>query len=244
MGQAVISSASTAARFGLQEPSSIAACMLPSLLKCAPVLLCLTLGCSATRRWDIDSVPQGYRVSVDGVAIGPTPCWIEYQFDPRNPYVSFLVTVYPPQGMLGALPWTQRVYPARAADNILVATFERTSSPLAPPRALQLADLEGTRIIADDRTFLGIITKDPLLPDSITNRFGEHSSSIFPDSIFCRVGLYGSPASHWSAFNPYAISPPYIVDDGGHWIAYLSTNPQISPRVDTHALLAFLGISQ
>jgi hypothetical protein len=100
--------------------------------------------------------------------------------------------------------------------------------------------LIGKRIIGSDEAFLGIISKGKFEQDSIVNTFGDHGSEFSAVSITNKFSPYGSQFSNLSALNPSASLPPKIFD-GETFIAYLTTNNLLTPRVDMQKLLAWLN---
>ncbi|UCD95331.1 MAG: hypothetical protein JSU69_04580 [Candidatus Zixiibacteriota bacterium] len=101
------------------------------------------------------------------------------------------------------------------------------------------AHLEGAKIVAADGTFLGIISTRPFDPDSIANEFGEYGNEFKPKSIFNEFGQYGNRLSSLSPFNPMAAAPPKISRDD-RFVAYLTKNSFLSPRIDPDELLSWL----
>jgi len=100
--------------------------------------------------------------------------------------------------------------------------------------------LEGTLIVADDGQFLGVITTNKFNSDSITNEYGKYGSQYNSNSIFNKYGNYGSEYSSLSPFNKYTSTPPKICDGNGNFIAYLTANRYLTPRVDPLLLIAWL----
>jgi len=97
------------------------------------------------------------------------------------------------------------------------------------------------RIVADDGQFLGIISRNSVSSDSISNTVGSYGSTVSSTSIFNSVGNYGISVSSLSPFNSVSSSPPKIVDSNGNFIAYLTKNTIKTPRVDPDDLKDFLG---
>ena len=84
--------------------------------------------------------------------------------------------------------------------------------------------LEGAIIIANDNEYLGKISKSQFDSDSINNQFGT----------------YGSEFSSLSPFNKFTSTPPKIYKEN-IFIAYLSVNTFMFPRVDTNLLVVWLN---
>ena len=95
----------------------------------------------------------------------------------------------------------------------------------------------------DGGMFLGAISSDLTLPDSIINPVGDHGSPLSPVSISNPNGPFGDATSHSSAYNPNACCPPIIwVWDGNSYSFryFVSKNPSASPRIDPDRLLSYL----
>ena len=100
--------------------------------------------------------------------------------------------------------------------------------------------LEGAIIIANDNQFLGKISKNQFDLDSINNQFGTYGSEFSLYSIFNQFGTYGSEFSSLSPFNKFTSTPPKIYKEN-IFIAYLTVNTFMFPRVDTNLLVAWLN---
>ena len=99
--------------------------------------------------------------------------------------------------------------------------------------------LEGAILIANDNQFLGKISKNQFDSDSINNKYGTYGSEYSSYSIFNKYGTYGSEYSSLSPFNKYTSTPPKIYKEN-IFIAYLTVNTFMFPRVDTNLLVAWL----
>jgi len=99
--------------------------------------------------------------------------------------------------------------------------------------------LEGAILIANDNQFLGKISKNQFDSDSINNQFGTYGSEFSLYSIFNQFGTYGSEFSSLSPFNKFTSTPPKIYKEN-IFIAYLTVNTFMFPRVDTNLLIAWL----
>jgi len=87
-------------------------------------------------------------------------------------------------------------------------------------------------VISDDGEYLGKITYS-VNPDSILNSIGIYGSELSGKSIWNRLGKYGSKFSPFSAFNPYATSPPKIYKNG-IFVGYLTINSLLPNRVNPY----------
>ena len=104
-----------------------------------------------------------------------------------------------------------------------------------------IARLEGAEIVSEDGRFLGRISRNPLDTDSIANTLGKYGSRLSSTSIFNRMGRYGGTSAA-SPFNTAAAAPPRIRTPEGEFIAYLTLNKAMEPRVDPHHLMSYLGV--
>lgn len=84
-------------------------------------------------------------------------------------------------------------------------------------QATDLADLEGTAIVAEDGTYLGKITSNRFDNDSILNEYGDHGGKYSDHSIFNEYGDYGGKYSSHSPFNAYTATPPRITNAMSSW---------------------------
>ena len=100
--------------------------------------------------------------------------------------------------------------------------------------------LEGAIIIANDNEYLGKISKSQFDSDSINNQFGTYGSQFSAYSIFNNFGTYGSEFSSLSPFNKFTSTPPKIYKEN-IFIAYLTVNTFMFPRVDTNLLVVWLN---
>lgn len=103
---------------------------------------------------------------------------------------------------------------------------------------------KGCYLFAQDNNqqFLGYITDNEYVSNSIVNQYGTYGSQYSTTSIINEYSQYGSEYGMYSAYNKYASSPPVICEyrsDGNYYaIAYLTKNTAKTPRVDPDLLLA------
>ena len=76
----------------------------------------------------------------------------------------------------------------------------------------------------DDGTYLGRLSENPYLPDSIANPYGRFGNRYAPDSLNNRHGRYGSRYSPYSSKNPYAVRTPKLFGADGTYLGKLSDN--------------------
>ena len=65
-------------------------------------------------------------------------------------------------------------------------------------------------LVANDGQFLGILTLNKFVTNSISNDFGLYGSKFSATSIKNQFSTYGSPYSSLSPYNPYTATPPTI----------------------------------
>jgi|ADurb_H2B_03_Slu_FD_contig_31_2739215_length_1080_multi_5_in_0_out_0_1 hypothetical protein len=101
--------------------------------------------------------------------------------------------------------------------------------------------LLGAVVVADNDTFLGVISRDANDPDSLTNPYGRFGSPWSPDSIWNPDARYGREDGRGSPWNPYATKPPKVYD-GNEFRGYLTANTQLYPRIDPEWLRSYLEL--
>ena len=84
----------------------------------------------------------------------------------------------------------------------------KTIHRLAAAIALPLLCSSLSAQFCDEGEFLGRLSSNPYLADSISNEFGEFGSPYEPDSISNPFGKFGSTYSAPSVSYPYATSAP------------------------------------
>jgi len=82
---------------------------------------------------------------------------------------------------------------------------------------------EGLNLYGSDGVYLGRLTTNKYLADSVFNEYGVYGSKYSQTSIWNQYSQYGSPYSNKSAFNSYASYPPLIYFNN-YFIGYLTTN--------------------
>ena len=108
------------------------------------------------------------------------------------------------------------------------------------PAGVLPVTIEGCIIIAEDKQYLGMITKNEFDSDSILNEFGMYGGKFSRTSIFNEFGQYGGEFAQRSPFNQFTANPPKIFTKGGVFVAYLSANIAKSPRIDPYVVIAVL----
>lgn len=90
--------------------------------------------------------------------------------------------------------------------------------------------IEGSKIIAEDGTFLGTLD-DSYGSNSIYNDYSEYGNDYSSDSIWNDYSDYGNDYSSQSPFNDYASDPPILLKDG-EVVGKLTTDPYEYDGVD------------
>lgn len=101
----------------------------------------------------------------------------------------------------------------------------------------QLVDC--TYIVGELDVFLGNINADTTDENSIMNPYGGHGSDEAYYSIFGDGGPYKGLNGVFSPFNRFCEAPPRIMKDSV-FVAYLTENELLSPRVSTYVLIGYL----
>ncbi|NUN71198.1 MAG: RHS repeat protein [Bacteroidetes bacterium] len=102
-----------------------------------------------------------------------------------------------------------------------------------------LFPLLGSRVIAPDGTYLGMVLADTANPQSIINTWGQYGFTQSPTSIFNPTVAYGGEEGLFSPFNPESPSPPSLYKDG-KFFTYLTDNDNFRPRSAPRRLIEFL----
>jgi hypothetical protein len=102
--------------------------------------------------------------------------------------------------------------------------------------------LLGSEIIAADGTFLGVIDRDYGGPESIANSRSAFGSPYSRLSIWNPDSAYGSPVGAYSPWNRDCYRPPVLYWHGV-FRGYLSTNPDMQPKVSPSSLPEHIQIS-
>jgi hypothetical protein len=74
--------------------------------------------------------------------------------------------------------------------------------------------------------FLGCTNCNSMADESLFNRIGDYGSQVSDMSIYNRIGDYGSQISNVSACNRNATDPPVVVQDG-QVLGWLSMNRRL-----------------
>jgi len=106
------------------------------------------------------------------------------------------------------------------------------------PRILQIIpQLDGKAyLMGNGGTFIGLVSSDPTVNDSICNPFGPFGSKEGILSIRNRSGNLGNFYSQISAYNSYANKPPILIYEGKRMV-YLTKNEDLDDTLDPDILL-------
>lgn len=94
-------------------------------------------------------------------------------------------------------------------------------------------------IVASDGQFLGQLSSNKFLTESVMNEYGSYGSRYSSTSIFNPYCPYGSIYSVLSPFNQYSNTPPLLYLRGLH-VGYLSKNLYIPNRIDPNFLFDYI----
>lgn len=94
-------------------------------------------------------------------------------------------------------------------------------------------------LVASDGQFLGQLSSNCYLSESVMNEYGTYGSKYSSFSIFNKYGTYGSQYNFLSPFSQYSLTPPKIFLRG-LFAGYLTVNNSIQNRVDPHLLFDYI----
>ena len=127
-----------------------------------------------------------------------------------------------------------------AATNLLAKQNILRGHAAAKGGGNPLSTIESCFILAEDKQYLGRITRNEYDSESILNVFGRFGSTFSNTSIFNDFGRYGGELGLYSPFNSVSATPPKIFTRDGNFVAYLTVNKLKSPRIDPHVLIVLL----
>lgn len=94
-------------------------------------------------------------------------------------------------------------------------------------------------LVAADGQFLGILSSNKYLTESIMNEYGSYGSKYSSTSIFNQYSRYGNQYDQLSPFNQYSQTPPRIFLRG-NIVGYLSANRNLPNYLDPHKIFDFI----
>lgn len=148
-------------------------------------------------------------------------------------------------------PLDAHAYPEPVAGGTVLPTFipaqtsaRFVSSP--PDPAPSFASARKLMLFGGQNrdVYLGCLSCDEVVADSIWNEVGRFGSEVSSTSIWNEVGQYGSEVSDLSPWNELARHPPVIVDQDGRFYGYFTTNEVMPGRTRSEAALRILAIGR
>ena len=180
--------------------------------------------------------PYGSRYSETSIFNEYSPYGSPYgQYSVNNPYCATPPRLYINRRMLGLVTKNQYVSGGISTAGFLYA-LENNLGELLRGNIVQnegeARRVSGESFIeANDKVFLGSLSPNSLDSDSIFNTFGAYGSRYSQTSIYNSYGHYGGGYSTLSPYNPYTGTPPRVYHKG-QFLAYLTVNRTLSPRID------------
>lgn len=111
------------------------------------------------------------------------------------------------------------------------------------PSTVTIQTIDGSAtLLANDGTYLGVVSSNKYQTDSICNKYGTYGNPYSTKSVRNKYSTYGSPYSTQSAYNPYTSNPPKIIFQG-QIVGYLTKNSYKAGAVDPDILFAVYGCS-
>lgn len=204
------------------------------------------LGKITNNPYDTDSIlnqygPYGSQYSAVSIFNPYSPYGSQYgAYSINNPYCVQPPTLYINGRLVGQVTVNQHVQ-NRISPEAFFYTLENDLAALlrgeiseSESHARQLK--RESYIEAADGTFLGKLTPNRFDTESIFNSFGAYGNKFSQVTIFNKFSNYGSQFSQLSPYNKFSQTPPKLFVKG-KFVAYLTVNPYIKPRVDPEEIL-------
>jgi hypothetical protein len=86
-------------------------------------------------------------------------------------------------------------------------------------------------------TFLGCVNCGQYDNNSLNNQYGTYGSPYNQMSIRNNYGDYGSPYSDTSACNTNANNPPFLMDDNGNFLGFVTVNRKFKNKIGVHPMM-------
>src|SRR5690242_12467515 len=102
------------------------------------------------------------------------------------------------------------------------------------PQLAHAGQLDGLRLVAQDGTYLGMVSCG-----SIGNPYSIYGSRYGVHSIWNKFSLYGNEYGVYSPWNPYSVKPPILIN-GNDDVAYVTTNRYKNPSISPIELESYL----
>jgi hypothetical protein len=162
----------------------------------------------------------------------PKPTYTAYPvFTPKPESLGSLTTM-PSRPLPPSFPSVEASTPSSEAAGLPGGAVEFGQHTIDP------ATLESAVLVANDGTYLGVISRNRYDSDSIADKYGDYGSKYSSTSIFNKYGTYGSRYSSQSAFSEYATEPPAILLDG-NVVGYLTVNSHFPGAISTWVIVGY-----
>lgn len=204
------------------------------------------LGKITDNSYDNDSIlneygPYGSQYSNTSIFNPYSPYGSEYgAYSLNNPYCSTPPKLFINGNLLGLISVNSYIQNRIPTESFLY-TLKNNLTYLLEGKIIesesQARQLNRESFIeAGDGTFLGKLNPDSFDKDSVFNRFGSYGNKFSQLSIFNRFSNYGGQFSSLSPFNNFTSTPPKIYVKG-KFVAYLTVNQNLKPRIHPDELL-------
>ena len=111
--------------------------------------------------------------------------------------------------------------------------------PLAPD--LTFGDIDGkAHLVAQDGTYLGLVSSNQSDPNSICNRFGKFANDDASTNVRNISGDYGIPTGYYSVNNRTAPKPPMVIYDD-RVVGFVTNNIHIVGGIDPDVFFSILN---
>ena len=206
------------------------------------------LGKLTTNKYDNDSImniygPYGSKYSHTSLFNQYSKYGGQYgQFSPNNPYCTQPPKLFINGNFTAYISDNKYIQPRISSDVFfynLQNNFQNflQGQIIESENDLRKINMESF-IEAHDGTYLGSLVPNQFNKNSIFNQFSPYGSQFSQTSIFNQFSPYGSQFSQLSPYNQFSRTPPKI-HCKGKFVAYLTTNFTIQPRIDPGELLGW-----
>lgn len=162
------------------------------------------------------------------------------RYSVANPYCTTPPKLYINGGLVGHVSVNPHVY-RRIPTEAFLSSLKNDLNGLLRGRisGSETETRVGRResfIEAADGTFLGKLSPNKLDQESVFNEFGLYGNKFSQQSVFNKFSVYGNQFNTNSPFNQFSNNPPKLYVRG-KFVAYLTKNRLLGPRVDPDELL-------
>ncbi len=185
--------------------------------------------------------PYGSSYSTTSIFNPYSPYGSEYgAYSINNPYCTVPPKLFINGRFLGHVSVNQYV-PNRIPTEAFLYTLKNDINALLSGQLVQ-SETEARQlknesfIVAGDGKFLGKLNPNRFDTESIFNQFGPYGSQFSQTSIFNKFSTYGSQFSPLSPYNMFSTNPPKVYVRG-KFVAHLTVNRMLSPRIEPDSLL-------